>query len=109
MQAAFECGLCGVPMTPIASAESPIHYHHCPSCGRWCASPYDTDLIRQGTVRAAGDHRARPWDTSFETIKDRLERWLRTVDADSYPDEAPVSRRVSPAVAVAAARPKTSR
>jgi hypothetical protein len=74
-------------MTAIASAESPIHYQHCPNCGRWSASPYDADLMRHGTMRRASASPRRKPDSSFAAIKVRLERWLRAMNAE--PDDAP--------------------
>jgi hypothetical protein len=103
MQQSFECGLCGVPMTAISSPASSVRYHRCPSCSGWCASTYHEDAVRNGTVRPSnGTQRTRAWDSSFETIKGRLEQWLRSVDADNYAEE--------PARAVAGTvRPKASR
>jgi hypothetical protein len=79
MQQSFECGLCGVPMTPIASSASLVRYHRCPNCSGWCASNYRDDVVRNGTLRpTSGAQPTRAWDASFETIKGRLEEWLRS-------------------------------
>lgn len=102
MQQTFECGLCGVPMTAMASSESPIRYYRCPHCGGWCASPYRSDAMRNGAIRTSnGTSRTQGWDSSFETIKGRLEQWLKTVDAEAY-RTPPVS---PPPVAPQASRP----
>ena len=98
MQQSFECGLCGVPMTVIASSASPIRYYRCPHCGGWCASPYRSDAMRNGAIRTPGNSaRSRDWDSSFETIKERLEEWLKAVDADYCPVSSPPVAPAAPA------------
>jgi hypothetical protein len=98
----FECGLCGVAMTPVSSSASPIRYYHCPSCSGWCASPYRDQAVRSGTVRPAGPPRSRDSDASFQTIKGRLEEWLKTVDASAYETAATPE-------SLCTVRPKTNR
>jgi hypothetical protein len=83
-------------MTPASSKESRILYHHCPSCGLWCASPYDADLMRYGTLRTVSGAPRRQ-DSAFSAIKARLERWLRAKHAapDESPADAPVRSRAA--------------
>lgn len=89
--AGLECALCSVPMTVVAPRSSPIRYHHCPSCSRWCASPYGGDMVRAGTTRDAATAGRAPADPRISELRERLDRWLETAEAGVTP-RAPSGR-----------------
>jgi hypothetical protein len=67
-------------MSGHLGAESQIRYFRCSSCGRWVSSAY-TDIFRtDAKVRL---HAAKPAEEDgkkFETVKQRLEHWLKQID-----------------------------
>jgi hypothetical protein len=74
-----ECTHCGVRMTSHLGSGKTIRYFHCPSCSRWTTSVY-TEVLRADTKMRA----RRPVSTpsGFGAVKDRLDRWLRSLDAN---------------------------
>ncbi len=75
-----ECTHCGVRMASHTGSGGTVRYFHCPSCQRWVTSVY-TEVFRV-------DAKVRPRTASgeppsaFGQVKDRLERWLRGLDAN---------------------------
>ena len=75
-----ECTFCGIAMSGHLGAESQIRYFRCSSCGRWVSSAY-TDIFR--TDAKVRPHAAKPAQEDgrkFETVKQRLEHWLKQID-----------------------------
>jgi hypothetical protein len=67
-------------MSGHLGAESQIRYFRCSSCGRWVSSAY-TDIFR--TDAKMRPHAAKPAQEDgrkFETVKRRLEHWLKLID-----------------------------
>lgn len=74
-----ECTHCGIKMTAHLGAGRKIRYFRCGSCHRWVSSTY-ADIFR-----ADASVRTRPVgevtdDASFSKVKQRLERWLSSLD-----------------------------
>jgi len=78
-----ECTHCKTKMTSHLGSGRTVRYFNCTSCQRWVSSSY-TEVFR-----ADGKVRTRPQEpaakTSFDQVKDRLDRWLAAVeDQDPY-------------------------
>lgn len=78
-----ECTHCKTKMTSHLGSGRTVRYFNCASCQRWVSSSY-TEVFR-----ADGKVRTRPQETStktsFDQVKDRLDRWLAAVeDQDPY-------------------------
>jgi len=76
----MECRACGVAMKPHSGGGGTMQYFRCPQCRRWVSSTY-ADVLRsdsQFQARPAGSQ--RPPDAQFEAVKNRLERWLSSLD-----------------------------
>lgn len=73
-----ECTHCEVRMTSHVGSGGKIRYFHCPSCQRWTTSVY-SEVFRADTKMRT----RRPLEavkSSFDQVKDRLDRWLRSLD-----------------------------
>ncbi len=82
----LRCELCDAPMsceTPPGKGKA-VRYYHCARCGRWVASTYGEELVKAHTASdASGRFAPRPYD--LDPIKDRLARWLASLDeSDPY-------------------------
>lgn len=74
-----ECTHCGVTMTSSTGGGGTIRYFQCPKCQRWVSSMY-TEVFRADTkvrTRTAGQVQA----TAQGGVKERLEAWLKSLDA----------------------------
>ncbi len=78
-----ECTHCKVKMTSHLGSGRTVRYFNCPSCQRWVSSAY-TEVFRvDAKVRTRPQEQAVK--TSFDQVKDRLDRWLAAVeDQDPY-------------------------
>ena len=82
----LRCELCESPMsceTPPGKGKS-VRYYHCVRCGRWVASTYGDELVKAHTASTESDRvPAVPYD--LDPIKERLSRWLASLDeSDPY-------------------------
>lgn len=75
-----ECTFCHVSMTRHDGQNPTLRYFHCPSCHRWVTSMYSEVFSVDAKVRT----RARSEDerTPFALVRERLEKWLRSLDRD---------------------------
>ncbi len=73
-----ECTHCRLQMTSHLGSGRTVRYFNCVSCQRWVSSSY-TEVFR-----ADGKVRTRPHavaaKTTFDQVKNRLDRWLAAVD-----------------------------
>lgn len=78
-----ECTHCGVRMTPNAGQR--VRYFRCGSCHRWVSSTY-TDVLRADSkMRTHPVKDTAEADARFLEVKDRLDRWLTSLeDQDPY-------------------------
>ena len=72
-----ECTHCSIRMTAHTGSGGQIRYFHCPSCQRWASSSYQ-EVFRADAKLRTREH-VEPKST-FEAVKDRLDRWLRSLD-----------------------------
>lgn len=75
-----ECTFCHVAMTRHDGQNPTVRYFHCPSCHRWVTSMYSEVFTSDAKVRTrapTGDTR-----TPFAMVRDRLEKWLKSLDRD---------------------------
>lgn len=75
-----ECTHCGIRMSMHLGSSQRIRYFRCASCHRWVSSAY-TEVFRADTKLRT--HAIQPDDESgprFDAVKDRLERWLASLD-----------------------------
>ncbi len=74
-----ECTHCGVTMSSSSGGGGTIRYFQCPKCQRWVSSMY-TEVFRADTkVRTRST--TPPPMASLGGVKDRLEAWLKSLDA----------------------------
>lgn len=76
-----ECTHCGVRMTSHLGSGKQIRYFHCPSCSRWMSSVYSSDVFRGDTKMRARKPLGAEESGGFRGVKDRLDSWLRSLDA----------------------------
>lgn len=76
-----ECTHCGVRMASHLGSGKQIRYFHCPSCARWTSSVYSTDVFRGDTKMRARKPLGGGETSGFGSVKERLDRWLRSLDA----------------------------
>lgn len=77
-----ECTHCGVRMSQHTGSGS-VRYFHCPTCHRWVTSMYTEVFKADAKVRTRAPVPEGP--TPFDRVKDRLERWLASLDSqDPY-------------------------
>ena len=75
-----ECTHCGVRMTSHLGSGKQIRYFHCPSCSRWMTSSY-TEVFRADTkVRTRKPLAEAAATPGFGSVKERLDRWLRSLE-----------------------------
>src|SRR5438477_5142621 len=79
------CTFCGVEMTSRLGSGAKVRYFRCGQCNRWVTSMYaevfrgDTKVRR--VPRSEGGARAE----AFSTVKEKLDRWLLSLeDQDPY-------------------------
>ncbi len=72
-----ECTHCSVRMSPHTGSGGQIRYFHCPSCQRWVSSVYQEVFRADAKVRTRAPEAER---STFDAVKDRLDRWLRSLD-----------------------------
>jgi hypothetical protein len=75
-----ECTACGVTMTSSTGGGGTIRYFRCPKCQRWVSSMY-TEVFRADVkvrTRTPGQVQAV---ANGSGVKDRLEAWLKSLDA----------------------------
>jgi len=79
-----ECMHCGIPMTSHMGSSGHVRYFRCGSCHRWVSTTYRDVFRVDSKLRAVGP----PSDVArvdFARVKDRLERWLASLeDQDPY-------------------------
>lgn len=76
-----ECTACGVTMTSSTGGGGTIRYFRCPKCQRWVSSMY-TEVFRADVkVRTRSASQVQPTPTAAGGVKERLEAWLRSLDA----------------------------
>ncbi|MFZ5469239.1 MAG: J domain-containing protein [Myxococcota bacterium] len=80
-----ECTHCGIRMTSHLGSGARVRYFRCAGCHRWVSSTY-ADLFRADAKVRTHPRRAEAGpSTGFEAVKDRLERWLASLeDQDPY-------------------------
>lgn len=76
-----ECTHCGVRMTSHLGSSKQIRYFHCPSCSRWMSSVYSTDVFRGDTKMRSRSRTETAEASGFGSVRERLDRWLRSLDA----------------------------
>lgn len=74
-----ECTHCGVTMSSSSGGGGTIRYFQCPKCQRWVSSMY-TEVFRADTKVRTRSTTPAP-TTSLGGVKDRLEAWLKSLDA----------------------------
>jgi hypothetical protein len=76
---AVDCMHCGIPMTSHMGSSGQVRYFRCASCHRWVSSTYCDILSADSKLRARRPQPAaeRP---NFAQVKDRLERWLASLE-----------------------------
>jgi hypothetical protein len=74
-----ECTHCGVEMTSHLGSSGQVRYFRCGSCHRWVSTMYRDVLGADAKVRAV---RPQPIGAKedFARVKDRLERWLASLE-----------------------------
>ncbi len=72
-----ECTHCNLRMTGHTGSGGQIRYFHCPSCQRWVSSVYQEVFRGDAKLRTRA---AEPVRSPFEAVKDRLDKWLRSLD-----------------------------
>jgi hypothetical protein len=75
-----ECAPCGVPMTMHMGNGQRVRYFQCPSCRRWLSSTYADVLRADAKFQTRSLDEVEPGAPSFDAVKDRLERWLATIE-----------------------------
>ncbi len=73
-----ECTHCKVAMTCHVGSSAHVRYFHCASCHRWVSSMYSEVLRADAKVRAR--RRGEATSGAFGSVKERLERWLSSID-----------------------------
>ncbi len=74
-----ECTHCGVKMASHLGSGARVRYFHCSSCHRWVSSTYSEVLRGDAKVRAR-PRQEGGFFSSFDQVKERLERWLTALD-----------------------------
>ncbi|MFO0600137.1 MAG: J domain-containing protein [Myxococcaceae bacterium] len=77
-----ECTHCGVRMTSHMGSGKQVRYFHCPSCSRWTTSVY-TEVLRADTKMRTRVPESRGQTPGFGSVRERLDRWLRSLDANN--------------------------
>lgn len=74
-----ECTYCGVRMTSHLGSGKQVRYFYCPSCSRWTSSVY-TEVLRADSKMRTRKPNAEAQTSGFGTVKERLDRWLRSLE-----------------------------
>lgn len=77
-----ECTPCGVPMTMHLGSGGQIRYFQCPACRRWLSSAYADVLRADAKFKTRPATEAEPEAPKFDEVKDRLERWLASIEQE---------------------------
>jgi hypothetical protein len=75
-----ECTQCGVRMSARLGSGGKVKYFRCGSCHRWVSSTYAEILRADAKVRMRRPCDDEAEDEAFAKVKDRLERWLASLD-----------------------------
>jgi hypothetical protein len=82
--AGVECTYCGIRMTPHLGSSRTVRYFRCATCHRWVSTTYSEVFRGDAKVRALHPE-PRATEPDFGAVKDRLERWLASLDGqDPY-------------------------
>lgn len=80
-----ECTHCGIKMTAHMGSGQRIRYFRCDSCHRWVSSAYADIFRADAKVRMQAPAAEPTQDPRFAQVKQRLERWLSSLeDQDPY-------------------------
>ena len=77
-----ECTFCGVTMTAHLGSGARVRYFRCPGCSRWVTSSY-TDVFRADAKVRTCPKREVQAPGTFAQVKERLERWLSSLDREN--------------------------
>jgi hypothetical protein len=69
-------------MTMHLGSGGQIRYFQCPSCRRWLSSAYADVLRADAKFKAKPTEEAEPAVPPIDEVKDRLERWLATIEQE---------------------------
>ncbi len=75
-----ECTHCGVTMTSSIGGGGTVRYFRCPKCQRWVSSMY-TEVFGADVKVRTRTPMASAQPTATSSVKERLEAWLRSLDA----------------------------
>lgn len=67
-------------MTSHLGSGKQIRYFHCPSCSRWTTSVYTEVLRADSKMRTRKPLTEQAHTSGFGSVKERLDRWLRSLE-----------------------------
>ncbi len=67
-------------MTSHLGSGKQIRYFHCPSCSRWTSSVYTEVLRADSKMRTRKPLTEQAQTSGFGSVKERLDRWLRSLE-----------------------------
>lgn len=75
-----ECTHCGVRMTAHRGSGQRVKYFRCGGCHRWVSSTYTEVFRADSKVRTHPERPANGNGEAFDSVKNRLDRWLCALD-----------------------------